>query len=232
MDKLNAYEFLYLVARLRGVSPNDLEAVVNCVISVIDIKDNASKPCGIYSGGTRRKLCLGAALLGMPPLLFLDEPYTGVDAMSRDRIGSALLRIRVATHTAVIVASHDIEEWQSSYDRIAIMSDGRMTCLGTLQQLRDKYTRGYRLEFMLKHEAKPNATAELKEAVQKNFSGIKLVESLQNVLTYQLPERLPWSELFRKTALLEKDFPLEYAIVGENTLEQVFLSSLGVDKGH
>ncbi|KAL3243812.1 hypothetical protein MRX96_019673 [Rhipicephalus microplus] len=52
-----------------------------------------------------------------------------------------------------------------------------------------------------------------------------------NVLTYRLPERLPRSELFRKVSLLEKSFPLEYAIVGENTLEQVFLSSVGADKG-
>ncbi|KAL1422935.1 hypothetical protein MTO96_021530 [Rhipicephalus appendiculatus] len=173
LDKLNAYEFLYLVARLRGVSPNDLEAAVNCVISIIDIKDNASKPCGIYS----------------------------------------------------------IEECQSSCNRIAIMSDGQLKCLGTLQQLRDKYARGYRLEFKLKHEAEPNAAEQLKEAVQQNFAGAKLVESLQNVITYNLPERLPWSKLFRKVALLEKDFPLEYAIGGENTLEQVFLSLVGAEKG-
>ncbi|KAH7943263.1 hypothetical protein HPB52_006582 [Rhipicephalus sanguineus] len=184
-----------------------------------------------FFGGTRRKLCLGAALLGMPPLLFLDEPYTGVDAVSRDRIDSALSRIREATHTTVMLASHNIEECQSSCDRIAIMADGRLKCLGTLQQLRDRYARGYRLEFMLKNEAQPSAKKEFREAVQQHFVGIELVESLQNGLTYQLAERLPWSVLFRKVALLEKDFPLEYAIVGENTLEQVFLSQVGADKG-
>ncbi|KAL3178832.1 hypothetical protein MRX96_009504 [Rhipicephalus microplus] len=60
LEKLNAYEFLQLVAGLRGVSPNDLDIVVNCVISIIDIKDNASKPCGVYrrpqdSGTAKRR---------------------------------------------------------------------------------------------------------------------------------------------------------------------------------
>ncbi|KAH6943655.1 hypothetical protein HPB50_025047 [Hyalomma asiaticum] len=202
LDKLSAHEFLYLIARLRGISPNDVEAAVNCIISIIDIKDNANKPCG-------------AALLGVPPLLFLDEPYTGVDAMSRDRISGAVSRIKKATRTAVMLASHNIDECESLCDRLAIMADGRITCLGTLKQLRDKYTRGYRLELMLKHGVSPDATKLLEEA---------------NVLSYHLQERIPWRELFRKVELLERDFPIEYAIVGEKTLEQVFLSLVEASK--
>ncbi|KAH7943186.1 hypothetical protein HPB52_006231 [Rhipicephalus sanguineus] len=83
--------------------------------------------------------------------------------------------------------SASIEECEC--DGIALMADGRLTCLGTLQQLRDR-TRSPRL-----------------------------------------PERLHPSELFRMVALLEKDFPLEYAIMGETMLEQVFLSLVGADKG-
>ncbi|XP_037521518.1 uncharacterized protein LOC119398772 [Rhipicephalus sanguineus] len=124
-----------------------------------------------------------------------------------------------------------IEECHCSYDRITLMADGRLACLGTLQQVRDTDARGYRLEFVLKHEAHPGTTKQLDEAVQQHFVGIKLVESLQNVLTYQLPERLQRSGLFRLVALLEKDFPLEYAIVGKAMLEQVFLFLVKADKG-
>ncbi|XP_049523844.1 phospholipid-transporting ATPase ABCA3-like [Dermacentor silvarum] len=231
LDKLNAYEFLYLIARLRGVSPHYLEATVNGVISIIDLKEHASKPCGLYSGGTRRKLCVGVALLGLPPLLFLDEPYTGVDAISRDRIGRAVSRIKKTTRTAIMFASHNMDECEFSCDRFAIMANGRLTCLGTLQQLRAKHGRGYRLEFMLRHGADPEATKHLMEAVNRHFVGIKLTESHQNVLSYRLEERMPWSELFRKVELLQKDFPLEHAIAGENTLEQVFLSLAKVQEG-
>ncbi|KAH8037252.1 hypothetical protein HPB51_009695 [Rhipicephalus microplus] len=79
-----------------------------------------------------------------------------------------------------------IEECQSSCDRIAIMADGQLTCLATLQQLRDKYARGYRLEFGLENVAQPNATKQLKEAVQRHFAGIKLVEAFEVHITYLL----------------------------------------------
>ncbi|XP_054925426.1 phospholipid-transporting ATPase ABCA3-like [Dermacentor andersoni] len=224
LDKLSAYEFLYLIARLRGVSPQDVEATVNSVISIVDLKEHARKPCGLYSGGTRRKLCVGVALLGLPPLLFLDEPYTGVDAMSRDRIGHALSGIKRATRTAIMFASHNIDECEFLCDRFAIMARGRPTCMGTLQQLRDKHDRGYRLEFTLSHDADPGAAKRLMEAVDREFVGVKLAEYHQNVLGYHLAERMPWSELFRKVEMLQKDFPLEHAVAGQNTLEQVFLS--------
>ncbi|XP_054925600.1 phospholipid-transporting ATPase ABCA3-like [Dermacentor andersoni] len=224
LDKLTAYEFLHLIARLRGVSPINVEATVNSVISIVDIEEHASKPCGLYSGGTRRKLCVGAALLGLPPLLFLDEPYTGVDAMSRDRIGRALSRIKKTTCISIMFASHNIDECEVSCERFAIMADGRLKSMGTLQQLRDKHGRGYRLEFILRHGADPDAAKRLMEAVARHFVGVKLTEFHQNVLSYHLSERMPWSELFRKVELLQKDFPLEHAIAGENTLEQVFLS--------
>ncbi|XP_065301549.1 phospholipid-transporting ATPase ABCA3-like [Dermacentor albipictus] len=231
LDKLNAYEFLYLIARLRGVSPQDVEATVNSVISIVDLKEHAGKPCGLYSGGTRRKLCVGVALLGLPPLLFLDEPYTGVDPMSRDRIGRALSRIKRTTRTAIMFASHSIEECEFSCDRFAIMARGGLTSMGTLQQLRDKHDRGYRLEFTLSHDADPDAAKRLMEAVDRQFVGVKLTEFHQNVLSYHLVERMPWSELFRKVVLLQKDFPLEHAIAGQNTLEQVFLSLAKAQKG-
>ncbi|XP_065301536.1 phospholipid-transporting ATPase ABCA3-like isoform X2 [Dermacentor albipictus] len=224
LDKLNAYEFLHLIARLRGVSPIDVEATVNSVISIVDIEEHASMPCGLYSGGTRRKLCVGVALLGLPPLLFLDEPYTGVDAMSRDRIGRALSRIKKTARIAIMFASHNIDECELSCERFAIMADGRLTSMGTLQQLRDKHGCGYRLEFTLRHGADPDAAKRLMEAVARHFVGVKLTELHQNVLNYHLSERMPWSELFRKVELLQKDFPLEHAIAGQKTLEQVFLS--------
>ncbi|KAH7986309.1 hypothetical protein HPB51_026686 [Rhipicephalus microplus] len=79
-----------------------------------------------------------------------------------------------------------MEECQYSCDRIAIVADGQLTCLDTLQQLRDKYARGYRLEFGLESAAQLYATKHLKEAVQRHFTGIKLVESFEVHITYLL----------------------------------------------
>ncbi|XP_049515151.1 ATP-binding cassette sub-family A member 9-like [Dermacentor silvarum] len=103
------------------------------------------------------------------------------------------------------------------------MVDGQMMCLGTLQHLREKFGQGYRLEFFLE----PTVTVDegkLKQAVEKLFPGIQLTDAQKNLLTYHLMERIPWSELFTKVGKLQKNFPLEHVLVGENTLQDIFLN--------
>ncbi|KAH9377154.1 hypothetical protein HPB48_003142 [Haemaphysalis longicornis] len=106
LDRLNAYEYLYLIGRLRGITEKDLKPAVDSVISVVDLKPHADKECGVYSGGNRRKLSIGAALLGLPPIVFLDEPYAGVDVVSRTKIFKAISLIKQKSRIAVMLTSH------------------------------------------------------------------------------------------------------------------------------
>ncbi|XP_077533809.1 phospholipid-transporting ATPase ABCA3-like [Haemaphysalis longicornis] len=223
LDRLNAYEYLYLIGRLRGITEKDLKPAVDSVISVVDLKPHADKECGVYSGGNRRKLSIGAALLGLPPIVFLDEPYAGVDVVSRTKIFKAISLIKQKSRIAVMLTSHNMDECEISCDRLTIMVQGQMMCLGTLQHLRNKFGKGYRLEFMLKHEAGADAV-RFKAAVLQLFPGIVLTDFHENVLSYHLEERIPWSSLFERVASLQKDFALEHAMVGDNTLEQIFIA--------
>ncbi|KAH7940086.1 hypothetical protein HPB52_021081 [Rhipicephalus sanguineus] len=116
-----------------------------------------------------------------------------------------------------------MDECEFSCDRITIMVAGHMMCLGTLQHLREKFGKGFRLEFLLKHTAAADAP-KLNAAVQRLFKGIELKQCLQNLLCYHLAVRVPWSEIFTKVVDLQKDFQLEYALVAENTLEDIFLN--------
>ncbi|XP_037561472.2 phospholipid-transporting ATPase ABCA3-like [Dermacentor silvarum] len=223
LDKLNAYEYLYLIGRLRGFSDSSLKPMVDSIINVVDLAEHAYKESGVYSGGNRRKLSIGTALLGLQPLIFLDEPYAGVDIVSRNRIFRAIALIKKRSKSTFMLTSHNMDECEFSCDRLTIMVDGQMMCLGTLQHLREKFGRGYHMEFMLKHTAKADAP-RLASAVQQLFPTVRLTDAHENVLSYHLVERIPWSELFTKMVQLDTQFPLEHALVGENTLEQIFLA--------
>nr|XP_037289172.1 ABC transporter A family member 1-like [Rhipicephalus microplus] len=223
LDRLNAYEYLYLVGRLRGIADSDLKPMVDSVIAVVDLTEHASKQCGVYSGGNRRKLSIGAALLGLQPFIFLDEPYAGVDVVSRNKIFRAIAEIKKRSKSTFVLTSHNMDECEFSCDRITIMVEGHMMCLGTLQHLREKFGKGFRLEFLLKHTAAADAPM-LNAAVQQLFRGIELKQCHQNLLCYHLAVRVPWSEIFTKVVHLQKNFQLEHALVAENTLEDIFLN--------
>ncbi|XP_077491830.1 ATP-binding cassette sub-family A member 17-like [Amblyomma americanum] len=223
LDRMNAYEQLFLIGRLRGIPEADLKAIVDSVLSVVDVKEDATEKSAVYSGGTRRKLSTAMALLGLPPLILLDEPFTGVDAVSRSKIIRGIGVIKKNTQTSFVLTSHNMEECESACDRITIMVAGRMMCLGTLQQLKDKYGGGHRIEFALDEEDEDKRRVFTQE-VTKRFPGIRLATVNEGVFTFRLAKRVPWSALFRKVVQLEKDFALSNAIVGDYGLEQIFIS--------
>ncbi|KAH7933238.1 hypothetical protein HPB49_010654 [Dermacentor silvarum] len=230
LHRLNAYEYLYLVGRLRGIPESELKSMIDSILSVADLTEHASKECGVYSGGNRRKLSISAALLGLSPFVFLDEPYAGVDVVSRNKIFRAIAEIKKRSRTTFVLTSHNMDECEFSYDRLTIMVQGRMMCLGTVQHLREKFGQGYRLEFLLKHTAAASAPI-MKKAVEQLFTGIQLKDDHQNLLSYHLTDRIPWSQLFAKVEQLQKSFELEHAVVGENTLQDVFLNFAKLQEG-
>ncbi|XP_037557824.1 phospholipid-transporting ATPase ABCA3-like, partial [Dermacentor silvarum] len=106
LNRLNAYEYLYLVGRLRGIPESELKSMIDSILSVADLTEHASKQCGVYSGGNRRKLSISAALLGLSPFVFLDEPYAGVDVVSRNKIFRAIAEIKKRSRTTFVLTSH------------------------------------------------------------------------------------------------------------------------------
>ncbi|XP_077551670.1 ATP-binding cassette sub-family A member 17-like [Haemaphysalis longicornis] len=172
-------------------------------------------------------MSIAVALLGLPPIVLLDEPYAGVDVVSRSKIIEVLRRIKQKTRSLFVLNSHILDECEISCDRLSIMVDGQLKCHGGVQHLRDKYGNGYRLNFMLRHDASGDAAAtaqQFSEAVPSLFPGATLSDQHENVFSYHVVERMPWSQLFAKVESLQEDFALEYAMVGDNTLENIFLA--------
>jgi linearmycin/streptolysin S transport system ATP-binding protein len=132
--ELTARENLTFFGQLYGLRGPDLAKRVNEVLTFTALPDRADDRVGTYSGGMRRRLNLGAAVVHRPRLLFLDEPTTGVDPQSRHHIFEEVRALNAAGVT-VIYTSHYMEEVQALCPRIAILDHGSVIACDTRTNL-------------------------------------------------------------------------------------------------
>jgi ABC-2 type transport system ATP-binding protein len=131
---LTARENLSLFGELYGLHSVKLRERVADVLRAIGLEDRADDRASTFSGGMKRRLNLGAALVHEPRLLLLDEPTTGVDPQSRNHIFEEVKRLNAAGVT-VLYTSHYMEEVQTLCPRIGIMDQGRLVACDTLPNL-------------------------------------------------------------------------------------------------
>lgn len=142
-ETLTVREHLELFARLKGLATDEARRSTTDVIHQLGLERETSRRVGDLSGGQRRRILIGLALLGNPPLLVLDEPTTGLDPVSRRKTWEVIRRT-VGRGTTVILSTHYIEEAEHLSDRIGIISEGRMISLGTLEEFLSRLSKSYR----------------------------------------------------------------------------------------
>ncbi|CAM9800357.1 unnamed protein product [Lampetra fluviatilis] len=157
-ELLTGREHLQLYARLRGVREDDLERVVDWAVSTLGLIYIADRSAGSYSGGNKRKLSTAIALIGNPPLVFLDEPTTGMDPKARRFLWNCILAI-VQAGRSVVLTSHSMEECESLCTRMAIMVSGTFRCLGSVQHIKTRFGEGHTLVIRLAAATPPAAAA-------------------------------------------------------------------------
>jgi ABC-type multidrug transport system ATPase subunit len=144
LELMTSYETLHFFGRIRGISEADLAMRVPDLVQRVGLCRHASRPCGTYSGGNKRKLSLAVALIGNPRVLLLDEPSTGMDPEARRGIWSVIEAVSVGR--SVVLVSHSMEECEALCTRIGIMVGGRLRCLGSSQHLKSRFGSGYQIE--------------------------------------------------------------------------------------
>ncbi len=146
-ENLTGLENLEMVGRLYrlGRGPSRLRA--GELLDRFDLTDAAKRLVRTYSGGMRRRLDLAAALVADPPVLFLDEPTTGLDPRSRRDLWETI-EARVAEGTTVLLTTQYLEEADRLADEIAVIDHGRVIARGSADQLKDRVG-GERLEVVL-----------------------------------------------------------------------------------
>ncbi|XP_045131214.1 phospholipid-transporting ATPase ABCA1-like isoform X1 [Portunus trituberculatus] len=149
LGELTGEETLMLLGRLRGISDISLPHSVSELIFLVGLTECAKRPSSTYSGGNKRKLSTAMALIGDPPLVFLDEPTSGVDPASRRRVWAAITKA-VQCGQSVVLTSHSMEECEALCSRIIIMSRGTLRCIGSSGHLKAKFGKGYSLQVKLR----------------------------------------------------------------------------------
>jgi len=248
MDQMTAIEHLRFYARARGV-PN-VENNVEQVLHAVGLAPFKSRMAGKLSGGNKRKLSLGIALIGNPSVVILDEPSSGMDAASK-RVMWRTLRA-VSAGRSLVLTTHSMEEADALADRAGIMAR-KMLALGTSDQLRKKHGDAYHVHLV--HRDAPNTSEiemnEIKAFIRGTFPGADVEDRVfHGQLRFSVPNdrtagyddtghkltpksaegtshpapRTGISALFAELEASKEKLGFQYYSVSQATLDQVFLS--------
>jgi ABC-2 type transport system ATP-binding protein len=134
--KQTGIELLRLQGRLYGLSRSEIDRRLDALGRLIDIGDALGRRISTYSGGMKRRLDLAAALVHNPQVLFLDEPTTGLDPVSRARMWDEVRRLNRELEMTIFLTTQYLEEADELADRVGIINDGRLVAEGTPDELK------------------------------------------------------------------------------------------------
>ena len=134
--KATGTELLRLQARLYGLTRGEAEQRISELTALIDIGDALGKQIGTYSGGMRRRLDLAVALVHNPEIVFLDEPTTGLDPVSRARVWEEVRRLNDDLGMTIFLTTQYLEEADELAHRVGIIDGGRIVAEGTPEELK------------------------------------------------------------------------------------------------
>jgi len=136
-DKLTPLEYLEFVAGLWGIEPKISQTTAHDLLISLGLEAHLHERCEGFSKGMRQKVALAGALVHEPRLIILDEPLTGLDAVSARHV-KGLLSDRVRAGCTVIMTTHILEVAERMADRIGVIAAGKLVAEGTLTELRQR----------------------------------------------------------------------------------------------
>jgi ATP-binding cassette subfamily A (ABC1) protein 3 len=142
-ESLTVREHLELYAAFKGLTPDKVATNVTKMIAEIELYEEADQMARTLSGGQKRKLSVGIALIGDSKLVLLDEPTSGMDTTTRRRFWEMLKNYK--KDRIIILTTHYMDEADILGDRICIMAEGEIQCCGSSLYLKNRFGVGYQL---------------------------------------------------------------------------------------
>jgi ATP-binding cassette, subfamily A (ABC1), member 3 len=134
LENLTAREHLELFAAIKGIPTNKIKKLVDDKLDELNLRKFENVQAGTYSGGNKRKLSVAMALIGNPPIIFLDEPSSGMDPEARRFMWKVIAKVSTERKkSAVILTTHSMEEAEALSNKLAIMVEGYIKTIGSVQ---------------------------------------------------------------------------------------------------
>lgn len=216
-DDLSARENLSFFGKLYGMGGASLRKRIDDVLQAIGLSDRATRRVGTFSGGMKRRLNLGVAIIHEPRLLLLDEPTTGVDPQSRNHLFDEIRRINQAG-MAIIYTSHYVSEVESLCNRVAIMDHGRLIACDELDVLMQH------LQSVIRFRVTPDPAPLVSRLVTRDDIVVRTTED--NAIEIECNE-IKTTLIQVMTLLNELQLGLVSLETEEPSLEHVFLHLTG-----
>jgi ATP-binding cassette, subfamily A (ABC1), member 3 len=185
LENLTAREHLELYAAIKGIPASLRPKLIENKLQQLNLKQYENVLAGTYSGGNKRKLSVAIALLGNPPIILLDEPSSGMDPEARRFMWSIVSQISTQNKTSsVILTTHSMEEAEALSSKLAIMVEGKVKCIGPVQQLKSKYGKGFEIEVKIRLptnseiEASKNRLGDHEDRVHSQEQAVAVLSKL------------------------------------------------------
>ena len=209
-------ENLQLIGELKRVA--DYTGTANTLLEQFNLTDAADRPVSTYSGGMRRRLDIAMSLMGDPPVIFLDEPTTGLDPQNRLAMWDLIAKLAEAG-TTILLTTQYLEEAEYLADHIAILHNGVITAEGSPEELKKILPIGEIMLEFLHTDEKEKAAKLLADAAYKIKTGRKSVEIATDGSVAQVADVL--------NRLAAAGIPVARFTQNQPSLEDVFLTLIG-----
>ncbi|WP_341996054.1 ATP-binding cassette domain-containing protein [Microbacterium sp. LWH7-1.2] len=219
-ETLSATENLVIFGRLLGLSRIDAKRKAAELLEEFSLTEAATRPLAKFSGGMRRRLDLAASLIAQPPLIFLDEPTTGLDPRTRGQMWDTIRRL-VATGSTVLLTTQYLDEADQLADRIAVIDRGTVVAEGTALELKASVGQA---SLLLRLRAGSDI-AEAQRAISRVLGVTAIVSPEAARLTVPMSDPDRVADLL--VAFRESELHLDELSVQQPTLDEVFLTLTG-----
>ncbi|XP_025412978.1 ABC transporter A family member 1-like isoform X2 [Sipha flava] len=223
-ERLTPKEHLKFFATLRGLTSEKIDDEVQKMLVELYLVDKADDIVKTLSGGQKRKLSVGIAVIGNPKIIILDEPTAGVDPPARRHLWSLLQKRKKGK--VILLTTHFMDEADILADRIAVISKGCVKCCGSSIFLKNKFGIGYHLTLILNNQANENSIVKMiKEHVPNAERARRHGYELSFVLPHDSVSKFPplFGQIETEIKSKTSSMGIENYGVSMTTLEEVFL---------